>query len=194
MANIENIHRVVRIALELVSDHTPGVLADPTVIARRVQAEFGDDEQAARALTAVEALIAWALPPATAGETLADRIARQWLETDPPSAARRESLQIAHERGVDDATFARLCEANLVARKATVKLPLHRLEGMSRGKGWCRQGQGSSAVWGERDGAGYRVGPGRWVVGGHDGFSRKGHTDWRVEHLDVAGETWTVAF
>lgn len=100
---------------------------------------------------------------------------------------------IAHEACVDDALFVKLGNAASVARKATVTLPAHRFEGLSRGKGWARAGKGASVAWGERTGRGYLVGPGRWTVGGNDGFSRKGENIWVVEHVTVGGETWTIA-
>lgn len=72
-------------------------------------------------------------------------------------------------------------------------LPPHRFESLSRGSGWCRKGKGDSATWGERTDGGYRVGPGRWIVGGNDGFRRKGSDEWTVEHVTVGGQIWTVA-
>jgi len=130
----------------------------------------------------------------TTTETTADRIARMWRATDPPTEARVACLTRAHEIGVDDATFRTLCESTRCPSQApTIVLPQHKYEGMSRGKGWCRQGQGKSAVWGERERGGYRVGPGHWIVGGNDGFARKGQTEWTVEHVQVGTETWTVA-
>lgn len=75
----------------------------------------------------------------------------------------------------------------------TICLPPHRYEGLSRGRGWARKGRGANAEWGERTDGGYRVGPGRWTVGGNDGFSRKGEVIWTVEHIRVGEETWTVA-
>lgn len=123
-------------------------------------------------------------------ETAADRIAR--LGLTEISAARLETLTIAHPL-VDDALFARLANALRVARTATIVLPAHRYEGLSRGRGWARRGRGGSAEWGERTDKGYRVGPGRWTVGGSDGYSRKGEDTWTVEHVAVGAETWTVA-
>jgi hypothetical protein len=105
-----------------------------------------------------------------------------------------EAVATAHEVGISDDDFIALCLARRFARKTTVVLPQGHLEGLSRGKGWCRKGKGDSAEWGEREGAkGYRVGPGDWVVGHSDGFSRKRQDRWRVRHITVGGETWTVA-
>lgn len=109
------------------------------------------------------------------------------------SDARRENLARALELGADDATLVRLASAVRVSRRSTIVLPAHRYEGLSRGRGWARQGKGNDAVWGERTDTGYRVGTGRWVVGATDGFSRKDETIWRVAHVAVGAETWTVA-
>lgn len=109
------------------------------------------------------------------------------------SDRRRESLQFAIEAGVDQATLETLRDTLRLARKDTIVLPRQRFELMSRGRGWCRMGRGDSAVWGEREDGGYRVGPGRWTVGGHDGFQRKGQDEWRVRHIAVGTQTWTVA-
>lgn len=126
-----------------------------------------------------------------ASETVSDRIARLNV-SEELSDTRIESLSIANPL-VDDALFVRIAKSLRVSRKGTVTLPAHRYEGLSRGRGWCRQGRGSSAVWGERVDNGYQVGPGRWIVGGNDGFSRKGEESWNVEHIEVGDKTWTIA-
>lgn len=109
------------------------------------------------------------------------------------SDARRETLAKAIDAGANDATLSLIRDANRVARRATIVLPPHRLEGLSRGRGWARKGTRDKAEWGERVEGGYRVGPGRWTVGGNDGFSRKAETVWNVEHVRVGADTWTVA-
>lgn len=124
-------------------------------------------------------------------ETVAARIERL-VPGATPTEKRLESLTIAHPL-VDDATFAALVTAMNVARKDTVTLPVQRFENLSRGRGWARKGRGDSAVWGERTEKGYRVGPGRWTVGGQDGFSRKGEVAWTVKHVTIGTETWTIA-
>lgn len=124
-------------------------------------------------------------------ETVAERIAR--LQLTDISEKRLESLTIAHPM-TDDATFATLSNAMRLSRKETIVLPQHRFEGLSRGRGWARKGRGNTAEWGEREDGGYRVGPGKWVVGGHDGFTRKGSDSWEVSHVRVGDMTWTVAF
>lgn len=113
--------------------------------------------------------------------------------TDPIPEVRRERLAQAVELGADDALLRVLCDAVRISRTDTILLPAHRLEGKSRGKGWARKGNRDSAVWGEREEGGYRVGPGKWTVGGNDGFSRKGEATWDVTNIAVGIETWTIA-
>lgn len=108
-------------------------------------------------------------------------------------ASRRESLAIAMEAGADAATLATLATALRCSRKSTIVLPAHRYEHLSRGRGWARKGTGNNAQWGERVANGYRVGPGRWVVGATDGFQRKASDAWVVTAVQVGGEVWTVA-
>lgn len=128
----------------------------------------------------------------TITETATERIAR--LNLTDVSEGRAKTLTIAHEAGVDDDMFRRISDALRVNRDGlTVTLPAHRFEGLSRGKGWARKGRGDSAEWGERTEKGYRVGPGRWTIGGSDGFSRKGEDTWTVEHIKVSDATWTIA-
>jgi hypothetical protein len=110
-----------------------------------------------------------------------------------PNPKRIERLALAIERGATDAALEAICDARRTSTTDTIVLPVQRYENLSRGKGWCRKGRGASAVWGERDDGGYRVGPGRWTVGGNDGFSRKGEDEWTVKHVTVGTETWTVA-
>jgi hypothetical protein len=65
-----------------------------------------------------------------------------------------------------------------------VTVPAHRYESLSRGRGWARLGRGKSAVWGEGVDEGYRLrSEGKWIIGGHDGFSRKGEDVWDVRRV-----------
>ncbi len=126
-------------------------------------------------------------------ETVAERIQRL-AHGASLSEKRQESLAMAHDAGVNDDTFERIATATIVNRSAGVILPPHRFEGLSRGRGWCRLGRGSNVHWGERVDGGYRVErPGRWIVGGNDGFSRKKEDAWNVEHVRVGNVTWTIA-
>jgi hypothetical protein len=125
-------------------------------------------------------------------ENLADRLARL-CPSEENSEARVALLQRAHDAGASDKVILALATAIRIATRDTIKLPAHRFESLSRGRGWARKGRGDSAEWGERVDGGYRVGPGKWTVGGHDGFSRKGQDTWTVAHVTVGSETWTVA-
>lgn len=129
--------------------------------------------------------------PQRTPETVEARIAR--LGITEISEKRLASLAKAHGVGVSDETFRVLGEALRVSERDAVLIPCHRFENLSRGRGWARKGSGDNAEWGEREKGGYRVGPGRWTVGGSDGFSRKGSDSWTVEHVQVGAETWTVA-
>lgn len=124
--------------------------------------------------------------------TTTDRLA-SLCEGHDVSDARRERLARAIEIGASDAVLVKLRDANRTSTSRTIVLPVQRFETMSRGKGWARKGRGSSAEWGERVDGGYEVGPGRWTVGGNDGFSRKGEVSWVVAHVEVGTETWTIA-
>lgn len=123
-------------------------------------------------------------------DTITERLERLHIHVGD---SRLKSLTIAHEAGVSDDDLLTLANSRRLSRTATITLPAHRYEGMYRGRGWARLGRGDSVVWGERVAGGYRVGPGYWTVGGHDGSHRKGTTTWDVSHVQVGGETWTVA-
>jgi hypothetical protein len=127
-------------------------------------------------------------------EEAVERIARLGLaeQLTDITAKRLESLSLANLR-VSDEIFTTLALALRLSRKTTIILPMHRFEGLSRGRGWARKGSHANAEWGEREDGGYRVGPGRWIVGGNDGFQRKGQTVWTVKHIQVGDETWTIA-
>jgi hypothetical protein len=109
------------------------------------------------------------------------------------SDSRCELLAKALAAGADGDTLVAIRDALRVTQSVTVKLPPHRFENLSRGRGWARKGRGDSATWGERVDGGYLVGPGKWVVGGHDGFTRKGQNEWTVTHVRVGDATWTIA-
>jgi hypothetical protein len=130
----------------------------------------------------------------TPAETVEARITRLGLGTVAEySAGRLDSLNIAN-RLVDDFLFGVLARVTRLSRLETICLPAHRYEGLSRGRGWARQGKGDSVVWGERvEGRGYRCGPGKWVVGATDGFRRKDSATWDVTHVLVGTEKWTMA-
>lgn len=124
-------------------------------------------------------------------ETILAQFARE--NTDPINDVRKARLTRAVELDATDEALQALVGANRTSDTATIVLPRHRFESLSRGKGWCRKGKGNSATWGERVDGGYEVGPGKWTVGASDGYSRKGETDWVVSNITVGSEIWTVA-
>ena len=125
-------------------------------------------------------------------ETLNDRLSRLSI-TDALTPVRRESLTIAHEAGVDDSTLGVLARTLRLSREDRITLPFHHYETLSRGKGWARKGSGKHVEWGERVKDGYCVGPGIWTIGGNDGFTRKGETEWVVKAVQVGAAIWTIA-
>lgn len=112
----------------------------------------------------------------------------------PALTGRDATVAAAAALGADDAALDAIRAATIVSRSATIVLPAHHYETLSRGRGWARKGKGYPAVWGERlDAGGYRVGPGRWTVGGNDGFARRGAASWTVTAITIGAQTWTVA-
>jgi hypothetical protein len=110
------------------------------------------------------------------------------------SPARAETLEIARAAGASLEVLEAIRAAKRVARRDSIRLPVHHLETLSRGTGWCRHGRGPTAIWGEREDGGYRVGtPGVWIVHGSDGFRRARDETWTVEHIQVGDATWTIA-
>lgn len=129
-------------------------------------------------------------PPAALVELCRDAEGNRRGKRDELSPILRE----AYELGASRATLETLRDACRVAKGETIVLPPSRLEGLSRGRGWARLGKGTNVQWGERVDGGYRVGPGKWSVGGTDGFKRKEAIPWTVKHVTVApGIVWTVA-
>jgi hypothetical protein len=113
---------------------------------------------------------------------------------EPLTDTRIETLIRAIELDACRETLFALRDAVRVSRKATILLPQHRFEGLSRGRGWCRRIGSEPTEWGVRFGDQYRVETaGCWSVGATDGFSRKGAHEWTVAHLRCGEETWTIA-
>jgi hypothetical protein len=105
----------------------------------------------------------------------------QVISTDQISDARCRALMLAASRGATPLDLKAIAEAIRVSTGDGITVPFHRYETLSRGRGWARLGRGKNAVWGERVDDGYRLRvEGRWVVGGHDGFDRRGETVWDV--------------
>jgi hypothetical protein len=132
-------------------------------------------------------------PEALLAQKLAALIELRSAEGKPANPSREATLTAAIKLGASAAALRSIALSRLVSKSLTIALPPHRYEGLSRGKGWARKGSGDSVVWGEKAREGYLVGPGRWVVGGNDGFNRKGENHWEVEHVQVGSSIWTVA-
>jgi len=111
------------------------------------------------------------------------------ITTASVSAARIRTVIRAAATELPPAKLKAIAEANRVSSSVDgIILPAGKFENLSRGKGWCRQGSGSSATWGERVDNGYRVAAtGKWTVGSNDGFSRKDSTMWTVTKI---GDFW----
>jgi hypothetical protein len=93
-------------------------------------------------------------------------------------------LMLAASRGGTPQDLRDIAEALRVSTGDGITVPMHHYETLSRGRGWARRGRGKDAVWGERVEGGYRLhAEGRWVVGGHDGFARRGETVWDVRRV-----------
>lgn len=109
------------------------------------------------------------------------------ITTDSVSASRAKTMIIA-AASLSPAKLKALAEAARVSSAEGIVLPAGKFEHLSRGKGWCRQGTGSFATWGERVDGGYRVAKiGKWTVGSTDGFSRKDSVTWTVSKI---GDFW----
>jgi hypothetical protein len=94
---------------------------------------------------------------------------------------RCRALLLAASRGATPQDLKAIAEAVRVSTGDGIVVPAHRYELLSRGRGWARLGRGDNAVWGERTDDGYRLRvTGKWVIGGHDGFSRRGEDVWDV--------------
>lgn len=106
----------------------------------------------------------------------------------------RPVVLAALEADSDEATLLLVLESTRAQRGSTIVLPAHQLEGLSRGRGWCRSwgaaGGGESSVRVDR---GYAVGPGSWIVGASVGYSRTGQDVRTVEHVTLGAELWTIA-
>jgi len=103
------------------------------------------------------------------------------------SGPRAKTLIRAAAAGLSPAQLKRIAEAVRVHKKENgMTLPKGKYENLSRGKGWCRQGTGANAVWGDRVDGGYLVREaGRWDVGSSDGFSRKDSVRWDVQEVAI---------
>lgn len=117
------------------------------------------------------------------------------LNIKEPGKPRMVSLEIANLKGITDEVFVQLATAvRLKRRNGFINLSAHRFENLSRGRGWARKGKGPSVEWAERgENGGYNCTVGTWVIGGNDGFSRKGSDTWKVSEIRVGDELWLIA-
>jgi hypothetical protein len=105
----------------------------------------------------------------------------QAISAEQIGDGRCRALLLAASRGATPQDLRDIAEAVRTSTGDGITVPMHHYETLSRGRGWARLGRGEKAVWGERTEGGYRLRQeGRWVVGGHDGFSRRGETTWDV--------------
>jgi hypothetical protein len=107
-------------------------------------------------------------------------------ESQNVSDLRCESLAIARELGAPLAVLREISRAVRVARAPEIQLPRGRYGSCSRGRDWCRDEYG-------RFHDDHVVGPGKYSVGSTDGFHRRDRTEWRVRHIQVGPQTWTMA-
>lgn len=129
-------------------------------------------------------------PKAPTPKTSAEIVAERFPNV---SEARARTLAKAIDTGASESALEKLKAATRVEFADQIALPKGAYDHLSRGKGWARKGRGDSAEWGEKSPQGWLVGPGSWLVHSTDGFNRKSEVDWRVEHVRVGDETWTIA-
>ena len=111
----------------------------------------------------------------------------EWIDGKISDARVTTLIRVAGD--FTPAQFKKIAEANRVSTNSTITLPAGRYENLSRGKGWCRLGSGSSAEWATKTDSGYWSvdTPGKWTVGSTDGFKRKDQTPWTVAKV---GDVW----
>jgi hypothetical protein len=177
--------------------------ADALRVARSIAADLGKSVWAVFPVEGEEAeepVVVEVAPPAPPAAVL--EAARRNARSAPAASALPADLDVSDERralleraaaGASAEVLRRLASATLVAEGETIVLPSLRYESLSRGRGWARRGRGDSVEWGVRVPGGYRVGPGRWIVGATDGFSRRDSRAWTVAHVAVGESVWTVA-
>lgn len=125
------------------------------------------------------------------GDSFEDRL--EGLGLRLPDEGRNETLRVAHEAGVSDEDLLRIAGSIRVSRGPTIEVPL-KYGHTSRAKSWARLGSGDYVEWGEIDGSRATLhDEGEWVVFSSDGFKRQKKTTWKVEHVQVGDQTWTIA-
>ena len=94
---------------------------------------------------------------------------------------RRAMVCRVAETAPKPAELRKLATAVRIGTNEGITLPAGRFAGLSRGKGWCRQGSGSSAEWISAENGWYPITErGKYIVGSSDGYSRKEQTPWTV--------------
>jgi hypothetical protein len=166
---------------------TPATPATPVEAAAAIAAMLAEyDEALGRKKAAEQALDQAGLEAAEAElARIRDRI-RGCMQVIAPevklSDGRCRVLAVAAARGATPRDLKDIAEAQKASMMPDgVVVPAHHYEGLSRGRGWARLGRGSNVVWGERVEGGYRLrAEGKWIIGGHDGFTRRGEDVWDV--------------
>jgi hypothetical protein len=164
---------------------TPATPATPVEAAAAIAAMLAEyDEAVVRKKTAEKNLDQAAVAAAEAElNRLRDHVRSLMacITAEQIGDGRCRALILAASRGATPQDLRAIAEAIRVSTGDGIIVPAHHYEGLSRGRGWARHGRGDHAVWGERVEGGYRLRlAGRWVIGGHDGFTRRGETTWDV--------------
>jgi len=100
--------------------------------------------------------------------------------------ARAVSIYLARKKGADFKTLLKLAKAEKLSRRDWIELDRGPYDHLSRGRGWCRRKDG--VFFND-----YKVGPGEYTVGSTDGFRRTKRFNYKVEHVKVGDEVWTIA-
>jgi hypothetical protein len=110
------------------------------------------------------------------------------LTDEAVSDGRVDAVVRAAETGPSPRDLKKIAEAIRCGTGSRVVLPRGQYDHLSRGRGWCRHGSGSDAVWAESSEGGWAATlPGTWTVGTSDGFKRKDTVVWTVE---TVGGVW----
>jgi hypothetical protein len=165
---------------------TPATPATPVEAAAAIAAMLPQyDEAVVRKTTAEKNLDQAAVNAAEADlAQIRDRVRSlmQVITAEQISDARCRALLLAASRGATPQDLRAIAEATRVSTGDGITVPAHHYETLSRGRGWARFGRGKEAVWADRVEGGYRLRlAGRWIIGGHDGFTRRGEDVWNVK-------------
>jgi hypothetical protein len=125
----------------------------------------------------------------------------EWDQADAESEKKvisKKEAAIAVAKSLGKEELVKLFESAVSVSnqgELNVELPCNRLErDCKHGKGWARLEKEGSTTWGVKTENGYRVSrPGRWTVGGNDGFSRKKEDYYRVARVKLGELFWVIA-